>query len=166
MYIIYYILEIVYIVDYIIRHRAEGRSGVTSGVESFIHSFSSTSFQVEPPASGLRGSRWSSSPFLWSFLRGGMEIPCVSRRGLLPPSGAHFRYLVSSWRSWALSWIILALSGRILSPSCSKMAPRWPNIAQHSAKMSQHSLQEQPQDPKKPSKVMNCRRFFGFRHFW
>ena len=46
------------------------------------------------------------------------------------------------------------------------MAPRWPKIAQRSAKMSQHSLQEQPQDPKKPPKVMNCRRFFGFRHFW
>ena len=85
---------------------------------------------------------------------------------MLPPSGAHFRHLVSSWRSWALSWLILALSGPILSPSCSKMAPRWPNIAQHSAKMSQHSLQEQPQDPKKPSKVLYCRRFCGFRSFW
>ena len=95
-----------------------------------------------------------------------MEFGCVYLHGLLPPSGAHFRYLVSSWRSWALSWLILALLRPILSPSCSKMAPRWPNIAQHSAKMSQHSLQEQPQDPKKPSKVMNCRRFFGFRPFW
>jgi hypothetical protein len=87
-------------------------------------------------------------------------------RGLLPPFGAHFRHLASSWRSWALSWLILALSGRILSPSCSKMVPRWPNIAQHSAKMSQHSLPEQPQDPKKPSKMLYCRRFSGFRHFW
>ena len=83
----------------------------------------------------------------------------------LPTFGAHFRCPASSWRSWALSWLILALSGRILWPSCSKMAPRWPNIAQHSAKMSQHSLQEQPQHPKKPSKVMNCRRFFCFRDF-
>ena len=48
----------------------------------------------------------------------------------------------------------MALSGCILSPSCAKMAWRWPNIAQHSAKMSQHSLQEQPQDPKKTSKVL------------
>ena len=32
--------------------------------------------------------------------------------------------------------------------------------------MSQHSLQEQPQDLKKPPKVMNCHRFFGFRPFW
>jgi len=95
-----------------------------------------------------------------------MEIPCVYPRGSLPPYGAHFRHLVSSWRSWALSWLILALSGRILSPSCSKMVPRWPNIAQHSAKMSQHSLQEQPQDPQKPSKVLYCHRFSGFRHFW
>ena len=95
-----------------------------------------------------------------------MELRRVYPHGSLPPSDAHFRHLVSSWRSWALSWLILALLGAILSPSCSKMAPRWPNIRQHSAKMSQHSLQEQPEDPKKPSKVMNCRRFFGFRHFW
>ena len=47
-----------------------------------------------------------------------------------------------------------------------KMLQDGANMPQHSAKMSQHSLQEQPQDPKKPSKVMNCRRFFGFRHFW
>ena len=101
------------------------------------------------------------------FLKGGVLILLAwSGDGFFPPYGAHFRYLASSWRSWALSWPILALSRPILSPSCFKMAPRWPNIAQHSAKMSQHSLQEQPQDPKKPSKVMYCRRFFGFRHFW
>ena len=86
--------------------------------------------------------------------------------GCSPLFGTHFRYLVSSWRSWALSCLILALLRPILSPSCSKMAPRWPNITQHTAKMSQHSLQEQPQDPKKPSKVLYYRRFCGFRHFW
>ena len=32
--------------------------------------------------------------------------------------------------------------------------------------MSQHSLQEQPQALKEPSKVMNYRRFFGFRNSW
>ena len=85
----------------------------------------------------------------------------------LPPYGAHFRHLVSSWRSWALSWLILALSGRILSPSCSKMAPRWPNIAQHSAKMSQHSLQEQPQapGPQKTFKSDELSLFFWFSPF-
>ena len=83
----------------------------------------------------------------------------------LPPFGAHFRYLASSWRSWALSWLILALSGPILSPSCSKMAPRWPNIAQHSAKIAQHSLQEQPQDPKKLSKVLYYRHLLFFSIF-
>ena len=62
-----------------------------------------------------------------------MEMHCGSGHGLLPPYGAHFRHLASSW---------------------------------HTAKMSQHSLQEHPQDPKKPSKVLYCRRFFGFRHFW
>ena len=44
---------------YDIRHRAEGRIGVTSSVGSFIHSVSSPSFQVQPPASVLRGSRLS-----------------------------------------------------------------------------------------------------------
>ena len=86
--------------------------------------------------------------------------------GVLPPF----------WRPTSLSCLILALLGAIfahlgaLTPclvaNCSKIAPRWPNIGQHSAKMSQHSLQEQPQDPKKPSKVLYCRRFCGFRNFW
>ena len=91
-----------------------------------------------------------------------MEFGRVGPRGSLPPFGAHFRHLASSWRSWALSWLILALLGHILSPSCSKMVPRWPNIAQHSAKMSQHSLQEQLQDPKKPSKVLTVVVFLVF----
>ena len=93
---------------------------------------------------------------------------CVGRNGAPPNLCAHFRHLVSSWRSWALSWIILALSGRILSPSCSKMAPGWPNIAQHSAKMTQHSLQEPPTRPPKTPKcgqnaivmlIFTCRPF-------
>ena len=120
---------------------------MTSGVGSFIHSFSSTSFLLKFYMRVQIASRWSSSPFLWSSLRGGMEIPCVYSHGLLPPFGAHFRYLASSCRSWALSWVILALLRSILSPSCSKMAPRWPNIAQHSANMSQHSSQEPPTRP-------------------
>ena len=93
-----------------------------------------------------------------------MVIPRGYLHGLLPPSGAHFRHLASSWRSWALSWLILALLGAILSPSCSKMAPRWPNIGQHSAKMSQHSLQEQPEDPK-TFKSDELSSFFWFSPF-
>ena len=76
--------------------------------------------------------------------------------------------------------LVLALLGLILSPSCRKMAPRWtkiaarwpkiaprwPKIAPRWPKIAQHSLQEEPQDPKKPSKVLYYRRFFGFRHFW
>ena len=76
--------------------------------------------------------------------------------------------------------LVLALLGRILSPSCRKMgakwtkiaprwpkiAPRWSKIAPRWPKIAQHSLQEEPQDPKKPSKVLYSRRFFGFRHFW
>ena len=95
-----------------------------------------------------------------------MEIWNCYLRGSLPPYGAHFRYLVSTWRSWALSWLILALLGTILSPSCSKMAPRWPNITQHSAKIAQHSLQRAAPGPQKTFKsaVLSC--FFGFRNFW
>ena len=84
---------------------------------------------------------------------------------MLTTFGAHFSYLVSSWRSWALSWLILALSGHILSPNCSKMVPRWPNIAQHSAKMSQHSLQEQPRDPKNLQKYSTVVVFLVFAIF-
>ena len=114
----------------------------------------------------LPGSRWSSGLPLVMFLKGGHGDSPRARAWiapfLAPPSGAHFRHLASSWRSWALSWLILALWGTILSPSCSKMAPRWPNIGQHSAKMSQHSLQEPSQDPPKPSKSDELSSFFWF----
>ena len=79
----------------------------------------------------------------------------------------------------ALCWLMLALSGAILVhlvalgshlvgkllQDGAKIAQHSAKMAQHSAKIAQHSLQEQPQDPKKPSKVMYCRRIFGFRHF-
>ena len=108
-------------------------------------SLSSTRFQVEPPG-GAPG-------FLWCcFLRGGMEFgprgPAWIAPFLDPPSGAHFRHLASSWRSWPLFWLILALSSHILSPSCSKMAPRWPNIAQHSAKLLQNCSPGPPESSK------------------
>ena len=81
------------------------------------------------------------------------------------------------WRPFSPSCLILALLGAILDHLgalrphlVAKLLQDGAQMAQHSAKMSakmsQHSLQEQPQDPKKPSKVMNYRRFFGFRHFW
>ena len=47
-----------------------------------------------------------------------------------------------------------------------KMAQHSAKIAQHSAKIAQHSVQEQPQEPKKPSKVLHCRRFFDFRNLF
>ena len=82
--------------------------------------------------------------------------------------------------SFSLVLALLALLGLILSPSCRKMAPRWtkiaarwpkiaprwPKIAPRWPKIAQHSLQEELLDPKKPSKVLYSRRFFGFRHFW
>ena len=55
----------IYIYIYM-RHRAEGRMGVFQCVGSFIHSISSTSFQVQPPASVLRGSRLSLHVELWA----------------------------------------------------------------------------------------------------
>ena len=89
------------------------------------------------------------------------------------PPGVHAG---STWPSWSPSW-------RSLAPAChqdvptsaprspstaqsmAKIAPTWPNIAHYSTRMSQHGLQERPRDPKKPSKVLYCRRFFSFRQF-
>ena len=59
----------------------------------------------------------------------------------------------------------LSQDGDKMAQHSAKMSQHSAKIAQHSAKIAQHSLQEQPQDLKKPSKVMYCRRFFGFRHF-
>ena len=77
------------------------------------------------------------------------------------------------WRPFSPSCLILALLGATLDHLgalrphlVAKLLQDGAQMAQHSAKMSQHSLQEQPQDPKKPSKVLYSRRFFGFRHFW
>ena len=71
------------------------------------------------------------------------------------------------WRPFSPSCLILVLLGAILDHLgalrphlVAKLLQDGAQMAQHSAKMSQHSLQEQPQDPKKPSKVMNYRRFF------
>ena len=108
--------------EMIIRHRAEGRSGVTSSVESFIHSFSSTSFQVEPPASGLSSLQVELQPLPLEFLKGVHGdallflawIPPPFRAphfAILPHLGALGRYLGSSWRSQAAS--------------CRQVAPRW-----------------------------------------
>ena len=60
----------------------------------------------------------------------------------------------------------LSQDGAKMAQHSAKMSQHSAKMAQHSAKIAQHSLQEQPQDPKKPPKVMNRRRFFGFRHFW
>ena len=59
----------------------------------------------------------------------------------------------------------LSQDGAKMAQHSAKMSQHSAKMAQHSAKIAQHSLQEQPQDPKKPSKVMYCRRFFGFREF-
>ena len=59
----------------------------------------------------------------------------------------------------------LSQDGAKMAQHSAKMSQHSAKMAQHSAKIAQHSLQEQPQDLKKPSKVMYCRRFFGFRHF-
>ena len=114
------------ILSCLIRHRAVGRIGVTSAVGSFVHSRSSTSFQVQPSASVLRGSRlssrWSPRLHLGMFLRGGHGVSLRRAQRLPPPPWAHIfailshlgalgRYLGSSWRSQATS--------------CRQVAPRW-----------------------------------------
>ena len=132
-----------------IRHRAEGRSGVTSAVESFIHSFSSTSFQVEPPASGLRGSRWSSGLHLVMFLEGGHGVSLRLRAWIPPPL----------WRPFSPSCLILALLGAILAhlgalrphlvakllqdgAHMPNIAPRWANMASKRAPSSKKKFQK------------------------
>ena len=81
----------------------------------------------------------------------------------------------------------ISLSGRPFSPSClilallaailahlgarrahlvAKLLQDGAQMTQHSAKMGQHGLQEGSQIQEKPLKVMNSRRFFGFRPFW
>ena len=66
-----------------IRHVPSGTMCVTWAIESSIHSLSSTSFQVELGAPGGGGS---SSPFLWSFLRGGYPRSGAGPRVASPPS--------------------------------------------------------------------------------
>ena len=76
------------------------------------------------------------------------------------------------WRPFSPSCLILALLGAILAHLgalrphlVAKLLQDGPQMAQHSAKMSQHRLQEQPQDPKKPSKMFYCHCFFWFSPF-
>ena len=96
------------------------------------------------------------------FLKGGhgVRLRLLARVApfLDPPSGAHFRHLASSWRSWPLSWLILALSVHILSPSCSKMAPRSPNIAPRCANIAS----ERAPRSKKTFKSDELSSFFWF----
>ena len=96
------------------------------------------------------------------FLKGGhgdsLRVVAWIAPFLDPPSGAHFRHLASSWRSWPLSWLILALSVHILSPSCSKMAPRWPNIAPRCANIAS----ERTPRSKKTFKSDELSSFFWF----
>ena len=56
----------------------------------------------------------------------------------------------------------LSQDGAKMAQHSAKMSQHSAKMAQHAAKIAQHSLQEQPQDPKKPSKVMYCRRFLVF----
>ena len=56
--------------------------------------------------------------------------------------------------------------GAKMGQHSAKMGQHSVKIAQHSAKIAQHSVQEQPQEPKKPSKVLYCRRFFDFRNLF
>ena len=66
----------------------------------------------------------------------------------------------------ALLAALLAHLGALEPHLTAKLLEDGANMPQHSAKMSQLGLRDRPQDREKPSKVMNSRRFFGFRHFW
>ena len=96
-----------------IRRVPSGTCCVSRSVESSIHSLSSTSFQVELGAPGGGGS---SSPFLWSFLRGGDPRSIASTR-------------ITPYPLQASKTPTFSLSCCILRPCSPTLAPRWPNIA-------------------------------------
>ena len=52
-----------------------------------------------------------------------------------------------------------------LNQHSARMSQHSAKMAQNNPKITQHSLQEQPQDTKKPSKVMYSRRFLVFAFF-
>ena len=102
-----------------IRHMPSGTCCVSRSIGSSIHSLSSTSFQVELGAPGGGGS---SSPFLWSFLRGVPEIHCVN--------------CITPYPLQATKNPTFSLSCRILRPCSPTLAPRCPNIARDSQENS------------------------------
>ena len=118
----------------IIRHVPLGTCCVSRSVESSIHSLSSTSFQVELGAPGGGGS---SSPFLWSFLRGGG--PEIFHGNCIGPSP------LQASKNPTFSAICC-----ILRPCSPTLAPRCPNIARDS---QENSILE-PKSSNRPPKTL------------
>ena len=137
----------VYLYMHYIRHVPSGTCCVTRSIESSIHSLISTSFQVELGAPGGGGS---SSPFLWSFLRGWTRDLLRELRRSLPPSRPP---KIQLFRSSAASCALVRQPWRQdvqTSPKRAKTTPSW------STKNSQDSLQDPPEEaptPEKPPKV-------------
>ena len=139
MYIFIYIHIYIYIFIYLfiyflliysfiyIRHAPLGTCCVSRSIGSSIHSLSSTSFQVELGAPGGGGS---SSPFLWSFLRG---VPEIRGKYLHPPLQA------SKNPTFSLSCLILALLGAILDHLGALRPHLVAKLLQDGAQMAQHS---------------------------
>ena len=106
-----------------IRHVPSGTCCVSRSVESSIHSLSSTSFQVELGAPGGGGS---SSPFLWSFLRGGTRDP--ARPPPPPPSRPP---KIQLFRSSAASCALVRQPWRQDVQTSPKIAKKTPSWSQH-----------------------------------
>ena len=86
-------------------------------------------FYEFPGGVGSSRWRWELQPLPLEFLKGGTEIPRVSRRGLLPP----FR------RPFSLSCLILALLGAILDHLGALRPYLVAKLLQDGAQMAQHS---------------------------
>ena len=125
---------------YNIRHVPLGTCCVSRSVESSIHSLSSTSFQVELGAPGGGGS---SSPFLWSFLRGGTRDYSPTPASVPPPSRPP---KIQLFRSAAASCALVRQPWRQdvqTSPEIAKKTPSWSqSLPTYLPKPSQGSLQD------------------------
>ena len=133
---------------------------MSQSVESSIHSLSSMSFQVELGAPGGGGS---SSPFLWSFLRGGTRDFLRELRHPLPPKGCQ--------KSNFLDHLLhLAPLFANLGAKMSKHRLRLPrkhhlgatifqHIPQNAPKTASRTLQR-PQSPKNHLKCCSVVRFY------
>ena len=118
-----------------------GTCCVSRSIESSIHSLSSTSFQVELGAPGGGGS---SSPFLWSFLRGDARDSPQELRHPLPPSRPP---KIQLFRSSAASCALVRQPWRQDVQTSPKIAKKTLSWSQKSCNIAPKTFPRQPPGP-------------------